>query len=191
MGFRLLRSVIVYIFVLCYSGIFSTAYTDETKEIKPFDLLEIRFFPQSELSREVYVDQDGDIFIDFLGYVKVEGLKPDEAATKLENVLKTAYLRKPTVIVRIKNSGTNAILIIGEVQKPGRVNYHKGMSLMEAISKAGGLTELALFHNIRIVRTIENKEKSIYVDIERMFEDKKETFILKPGDIIVIPQRKF
>lgn len=85
------------------------------------------------------------------------------------------------------------IFIFGEVAKPGPYRLQsKNVSVVEAITMAGGLTRLAASNRTRIVRLENGKERTISVNVEDIIKgDKKSDIQLRSGDIIVIPQSYF
>lgn len=160
--------------------------------ISPHDLLEISIYPQSDLNAEVEVDSNGYIFFAFLGNVEVSGLTADEASDKLAELLEKDYLINPRVIIMVKESKGNVIIVIGEVNKPGTYNYKlTGMTLMEAISEAGGFSGIAWVNGTKIVRAVNGKEESIKARVGNILNGKEKDILLKPGDIIVVPESLF
>ena len=85
------------------------------------------------------------------------------------------------------------IFVFGEVNNPGPYDLtEENFSVVEAISKAGGLTKLAAANRTRIVRVEGGEEFAIEVDVEKIMEgDRSQDQFLKPGDIIVIPEVYF
>ncbi len=85
------------------------------------------------------------------------------------------------------------IFVFGEVNSPGPYDLtEENFSVVEAISKAGGLTKLAAANRTRIVRVEGGEEFAIEVDVEKIMEgDRSQDQFLKPGDIIVIPEVYF
>ena len=84
--------------------------------------------------------------------------------------------------------------IIGQVQKPGSYPYlEKEVTLVEAITKAGGFTPTAARNRTRIVRVEDGVEKIIEVQVDAITESgqKGKDVLLRPGDVIVVPEGFF
>ena len=85
------------------------------------------------------------------------------------------------------------IFVFGEVNNPGPYDLtDQTRSVVEAISKAGGLTKLAAANRTRVVRVEDGEERTIAVNVEKIMEgDRSHDQLLKPGDIIVVPEVYF
>ena len=86
------------------------------------------------------------------------------------------------------------LYIIGQVQKPGSYPYlEKEISLVEALSKAGGFTQIAARNKTRIIRVENGIEKIIHVKVDAITKSGQKTQDVKilPGDIIVVPESFF
>lgn len=94
-------------------------------------------------------------------------------------------LQMPRVI-RVLKQDDKPVKITGQVQKPGKLLYVKGLTLGEAIKKAGGYTNLANLRNVTLTR----EGKVMKLDM-RDPKKKNEDLKLLPGDVIVIGERFF
>jgi len=84
--------------------------------------------------------------------------------------------------------------IIGQVEKPGSYLYKENdITVVEAISMAGGFTRIASRNRTRIIRMEDGVEKIIEVRVDQITDSgkKAQDIIIKPGDIIVIPESIF
>ena len=85
-----------------------------------------------------------------------------------------------------------AVFVQGEVKTPGQVKYSKDMTIMTAISGAGGSTPLASLSRVRVVRGEGAKKQVHRVDVDEIMSDPKaKDFQLQPNDIVIVPQRLF
>ena len=85
----------------------------------------------------------------------------------------------------------NEIFVIGSVGRPGPVKYEDNLSLVQAITLAGGTTPTASTKSIYILRHGEKGEEKIDVRLDRMLENKEKNFSLMPNDMIVVPESFF
>jgi polysaccharide export outer membrane protein len=107
------------------------------------DVLAITVWGQADLSRDYTVDPDGFIPFPLIGRVKAVGSNPKELAAHLTELLGKDYLVNPQVIVSVKEYRSQKVQVLGEAGKPG-VYYLTGpTSVLEILSKAGGLASTA------------------------------------------------
>ncbi|MHC1586923.1 MAG: SLBB domain-containing protein [Candidatus Syntropharchaeia archaeon] len=82
---------------------------------------------------------------------------------------------------------SNEVFILGEVKKPGNYPLKEGMTLIQAITRAGGFTRKAARGRVYIVRD-SNQERRIKVDVDEIVKDRSKDIELQPGDVIVVPE---
>lgn len=117
--------------------------TAEEYTIGAKDVLAISVWGQPDLSREYVVEPDGFVPFPLVGRVKASGLAPKEFAAHLKEALEKDYLVNPQVIVSVKEYLSRRVTVIGEAEKPG-VYYLSGpTTVLDILSKAGGLTKTA------------------------------------------------
>ena len=82
------------------------------------------------------------------------------------------------------------IFVIGEVNKTGAIPMiGRHLSLLEAITKAGGFTRIAAPQRTKIVRSVGGEEKIIMVDLNTVKKgDQSFNIILQPGDVVIVPE---
>src|SRR6267142_6112657 len=111
--------------------------------IGPRDVLGITVWGQADLSRDYGVDPDGFIPFPLIGRVKAAGSTPKELATQLTELLGKDYLVNPQVIVAVKEYLSQKVHVLGDAEKPGLVYLTGPTTLLEVLSKAGGLSKTA------------------------------------------------
>lgn len=87
----------------------------------------------------------------------------------------------------------DAVYVSGEVRAPGAIKYAGDLTVLKAITQAGGLSPLAAGGRVDILRGSAEKKERIRVDIDRMMRspDGNPDMRLQPNDIILVPQRLF
>jgi polysaccharide biosynthesis/export protein len=87
----------------------------------------------------------------------------------------------------------DSVYVNGEVKKPGAVKYAGDLTLLKALTQAGGLTPLAAGSRVDIIRGGPEKKDRIRVDVERIMRSPagNQDVRLQPNDIITVPQRRF
>ena len=89
---------------------------------------------------------------------------------------------------------SDSVYVFGEVQKPGPVMLSgREMTLLEALTEAGGQTKTAALNRTKIIRVVDGEEQTIRVNVESIIKsgEKSKDVLLRPGDIIVVPESYF
>lgn len=162
--------------------------------IGPGDTLKVFVWRNEELSATVPVRPDGKISTPLVEDMVAVGKTPSQLARDMEKVL-SVYVREPKVniIVTIPASAYSLVKVVGQVQKPSALPYREGMRVLDAILAVGGLTQFASGNRSRIVRVENGKETIIHVKVADLVNngDVQQNFLLKPGDVLVVPQSIF
>jgi len=157
----------------------------------PGDVLMVEVFGEKDLSGKFRVSSNGTIDYPFAGTVAVANMTPPEVAALLRKKLGNGFLKDPNVSIFVESYNSKKISVFGQVQKPGTFNYMNNMSIIEAITLAGGLTPLASKNNITITRTEGKNSRRFSIPVEQIGEGKASNYFLKPGDIVFVPERMF
>jgi polysaccharide export outer membrane protein len=155
------------------------------------DTFDVRVFGEADLSATYRVGAEGTITFPLGGVIKVEGLEPQEVAKKIAERLADGILRNPQVSVLVKEQTSKKVYILGQVSKPGTYTYTPSMSVVEAVTLAGGFTPIA-YKNATTITRHENGQKIITrVPVEEISRGKAKNVYLRPGDIISVPEMLF
>jgi polysaccharide export outer membrane protein len=158
----------------------------------PDDLFDVRVYGEKDLSDTFRVASDGTIDYPLIGTVQVDGLTPSEVVKVIETGLREGeFLKNPHVSILVKEYKSKKISVFGQVKKPGTFPYQDGMSVVEAISLAGGFTSMARKNNTTVIRTIDGEKKRFKVPVQEIGQGKTANFTLNTGDIIFVPERIF
>ncbi len=111
--------------------------------IGPRDVLKIIVWGQDDLTREYPVDQDGLVPFPLVGRVKAAGLTVREFASRLTELLEKDYLVNPQVSVSVKEYLSRKVHVLGEAERPGLFYLTGSTTILEILSKAGGLSKMA------------------------------------------------
>lgn len=165
---------------------------DVTEFSTPFSVLKrgdrvnvfLRGIPEPEDISDI-VDENGNIKLGLVGSVNVSGLTTAQAETAIEQAYMDGgfYNRIDVIIV----SQSDNYFVRGEVQRPGRYPLSGDMTLIQAISTAGGYTDYARQSRVNIIRD----GKSHRYNASRIEEQRDPDPAIKPGDIIVVDRRVF
>jgi len=151
------------------------------------DVITVTVLKEPTLSGSLLVRPDGMITMPLLGDVQASGLTPLHLAEGIAARLKK-YIQDPNVSVILTQINSRKVYLIGEIIKAGPVDITPGMTLLEAIACAGGLTQYANSKKMYILRSEEGKHVRIPVRYKDALKgDDTLNLILKPGDTIVVP----
>ena len=152
------------------------------------DVLTITVWREPTLSGSILVRPDGMISLALIGDVQASGLTPlqltDQIAIKLKK-----YIQDPKVSVVVAQIHSKLVFLLGEVGKKGPVEMTPGMTLLEAISAGGGLTDFANTKKMYVLRNEKvGSQTKIAVNYKEALKGNATSNIaLKPGDTIVVP----
>lgn len=155
--------------------------------IGPEDGLEVTVWKEPTLSGKFPVRPDGMISLSLLGDVQAAGLTPMQLSDRITQMLKK-FIQDPSVSVVVSAVNSQRIYIVGEVTHVGPIVMSAGMTPLQAISSAGGLTMFANSKRIYILRNEQGKQQKIPFDYKQALKgDSKQLVPLRPGDTIVVP----
>jgi polysaccharide export outer membrane protein len=160
------------------------AVDSNTYKIGPSDILSIRVWNEEKFSGPVAVHQDGKITLPLLGDIQAGDLTPVQVQDNVTKAL-TKYVVKPLVTVVVQEVGSKKYYLDGEVNHPGEFPLVVPTTILEAISKAGGLQEFANSKKIYVLRG----DKRIPFNYKDVLRGKhmEQNIRLEPGDHIVVP----
>jgi polysaccharide export outer membrane protein len=158
----------------------------------PGDTFEVNVYEEKELSGKYQVADDGMINFPLVGAIKVAGKTPNAIARELQDALRDKQiLRNPSVSLFVLQYASKRVSIVGAVQRPGNIEWMAGMSIVQAISIAGGLTPLADANDTIVTRQEGTNPKRYKVPVRRIAEGRERDFLLTTGDIVFVPERIF
>lgn len=129
-----------------------------------------------------WVHNDGTIFYPYVGKIQVAGKRVTEIRDMITEQL-SDYIEKPQVDVTVAAFRSQRAYVTGEVQKPGTLPISNvPMTLIEAVSKSGGLTESADWTEV----TLKRGDKETTYSLRDLYQhgDTQENIVLKAGDIV-------
>ena len=160
----------------------------------PEDELEITVWKNQELSRITIIRPDGLISMPLIGDIQAAGLTADALSQHIAERLKQYFATPPSVSVSVKAINSYSVYVVGEVAKPGKFQLKAYITVLQAISMAGGFTLYASKNKMQIVRVIENVDhvrQEIHIPVR--YDDLVSgsggsgNVVLHPGDTVVVP----
>jgi polysaccharide export outer membrane protein len=188
------RWTTVFLFSFCLITIFPWGVPSIAQQeppdyvIGPNDILNIHVWREPELTRDVTVTPDGRITFPLIGNIMAQGKTVTELKEIITGKLKN-FVTAPEVTVIVNESRSMKIYVIGQVKTPGPYPLAPDMTVLQALSTAGGFTEWADTKNIMIVRRQGRKDIQLRFNHKKFIsgKDLKQNILLKPNDTIVVP----
>jgi polysaccharide export outer membrane protein len=165
----------------------ASSTSTESYVIGPSDVLTVTVWKETSLSGNLLVRPDGMISMSLLGDVQASGMTPLQLANQIAARLKK-YIQDPNVSVILTQVNSKKVFLLGEVQKRGPVDMTPGMTVLQAIASAGGLSDFANAKKIYILRDEAGNHQKIPVRYkEALMGNSEFDLVLKPSDTIVVP----
>jgi polysaccharide export outer membrane protein len=161
---------------------------DADYRIGPQDLVRIDVWKEPDISRTIPVRPDGKISLPLLNDIQAAGLTAMQLSGEIRDGL-TKYLTNPQVTVSVTEINSRRVYVTGEVLKAGALPLLPNMTVLQALSSAGGFTQFAKLKNIYVLRTEEGKQVKHpfnYKDVVKGNHEEQNIPLL-PGDVIVVP----
>ena len=160
----------------------------------PEDELEITVWKNAELSKILIIRPDGLISMPLIGDIQAAGITADALAQRITERLKQYFATTPAVSVSVKAINSYSVFVLGEVAKPGKYQPKSYITVLQAISTAGGFTPYARKNKLQIMRVTENndhvrREVHIPLRYDDLVAGRGEpgNIVLHSGDTVVVP----
>jgi protein involved in polysaccharide export with SLBB domain len=164
----------------------------ESTTLGPGDVFQMQIVGEKELPQEYQVASDGTVDLPYIHTLKVAGLEPQEVARLVRvRLVADQILSDPSVVVSVKEYKSKSVTVLGQVQKPGAFPLTPGLSLVQAISQAGGLTAIANKDRVNLTRRGKGGSKTVVLSIDAIMEGRSPDIPLQAGDSIYIHERIF
>ncbi len=154
--------------------------------IGPEDSLQVTVWKEPTLSGNFPVRPDGMISLVLVGDLPAAGLTPMALSNDITARLRK-YIQDPVVTVAVLGVNSQRIFMVGEVGKVGPIMLTPGMTPLQAIVSAGGLSQFANSKRIYILRMVAGKQQKIPFNYKQALKGENTGMTLLPGDTIVVP----
>ena len=198
-----LEAVLASFLLLTHTGCAETPSREILEEVSssqrefllgPEDILDIVVWRNQDLSqKEVVVRPDGKITMPLIGEVMASGQTANQLATQISERLKQ-FKESPSVSVSVKEVNSYNVYVLGSVMKPGKYQLKVPTTVLQAITIAGGFNNYAFKNRMQVVRNRLNSdgtqtEMRIPVRYDDLVfgEGEQKNFLLKTGDVVVVP----
>jgi len=167
----------------------STLPASSTYVISPGDVLDISVWKEPEISfRGLPVRPDGKISLPLINDVKASGLTAMQLSALITQKLKK-YIEDPQVTVVVAAVNSQHYYVLGEVLHAGVFPLLPGITVLQALSAAGGFSQFANTKKIYVLRNVNGQQHKMPFNYKDVVEGKnlQENIELKPGDTIIVP----
>ncbi len=160
------------------------------------DIVQVSVWRNPELGITVPVRPDGMISVPLVGDVAAGGHTPQEVAKDIQDKL-AAFVRDPQVAVILTDLRSHEYLsrvrVTGAVRQPVSLPYRPGMTVLDAVLAAGGVTEFAAPDRSDLHRRNAEETRTYAVRLDRILNrgDLSTNYTVSPGDVITVPERTF
>ncbi len=163
--------------------------------IGPGDVLQVFVWRNPELTSTVPVRPDGKISTPLVEDMVAVGKTPAQLARDVETRL-GEYVRSPQVSIIVSNAvGTySQVTVVGQVKAPKSLPFREGMTLLDVVMQAGGLTDFAAGNRAKLIRKdAKGKDQQMKVHLDDLLKKGKltENVLVKPGDVLLVPESRF
>ncbi len=191
-----MRVITAFLFMLCASLVISA---QAAYRLQPGDTIQVSVWQEPKLDRQLVVAPDGMVAMPLVGHVSAGGRSARQLEKAIKARLQTQYQSELDVTVSLVAQPPDnqdeeiepTIFVMGEVNKPGEFVVKKRITLLQALAMGGGLTAFAAQRRIQVHRKVDGEDTFFQFDY-RSFEhgeDVAGNIALRPGDVIVVPER--
>ncbi len=164
----------------------------QSTTLGPGDVFTLEVVGEKDLPREFQVASDGTVDFPYVHRLEVEGLEPQEVARAVrESLIEKRILTDPSVIVSVKEYNSKRVTVLGEVKKPGSFPLTTGMTLVQAISNAGGLSAIANGDRVNLTRKAKGSTTTVVLSFDSITSGRSPDIPLQAGDQIFVNERVF
>ena len=152
------------------------------------DMLDISVWREPDFSRTVPVRPDGKISLPLLNDMQAAGLTPSQLAEELTKSL-NKFVTNPQVTIIVTQINSQRFYVLGEATRPGAYTLIPDMTILQALSNAGGFTTYANAKKIYLLRQENGKQQKLSFNYKDVISGKRteQNIALKNGDTIVVP----
>lgn len=164
----------------------------EKTAVGPGDIFTLQIVGEKDLPLEFQVASDGTATVPFLQKIDIAGLEPQDIARMVrEQLIAKKFLVDPVVIVQVREYHSRTVILLGQVAKPGSFPLTPGLTLMQAISLAGGLSAIADDDKVTLTRKLGKGTKTVRVSVDAITDGRAQDIVLQAGDRVYVYERLF
>ena len=126
--------------------------------LQPLDLIQIKIFQEPTMDREVRISREKTVTLPLIGRISVASKSISEVEALLRDLYDRDYLVNPQINVIVLEYSRRTVKVLGMVANPGEIDFprEEGLTLIDAISRAGGFTRLAEKRKVKLTRKLDS-----------------------------------
>ncbi len=156
------------------------------------DVIVVEIVGEKDLPREYQVASDGTVDLPYIHRVEVAGLEPQQVQEVIRRrLIAERVLTDPSVVVRVSAYNSKRVTVLGEVQDSGSFPFEPGLTLVQAISLAGGLNAIADADRIKLTRKTDDGSITVVISVRAIMDGRSPDIPLQSGDQIYVENRAF
>jgi polysaccharide export outer membrane protein len=165
-----------------------TTQNDASYVIGPEDVLSVNVWKEPDVSGTVPVRPDGKISLPLLNDVQAAGMTPMQLMNEVSEKLKK-FISDPRVTVTVTTINSRKVYVLGEVARPGAVPLAPEMTVLQALTSAGGPTPYAKSSKMYVLRKQNGTQTKLAFNYKDVVKGRNtdQDVTLKPGDTVVVP----
>lgn len=159
--------------------------------LQPTDLILVQVFREPDLRQEARITLENTVTLPLIGTISIGGKTVLQAQLMIRDLYQRDFLVNPQVTLIVVDYVKRLVNVIGQVNQPGPVPFpqEKGITLMEAITRAGGFSRLARKNQVRVTRVLPSGKSEVHIfDAEKIMSGKAANPQLEVGDIVVVEE---
>ncbi len=163
--------------------------------LQPQDVLRVHVFQEDEINKGgmVSISQESTVNLPLIQSVSLKGLTVRQAEEKIRALYNKDYLVDPQVTVFVEKYAERSVNVVGAVNNAGRIPFpqERGLSILSALSLAGGHSRLANLKAVKLTRINPDGEpKTMSIDVDAIMKGgERENIMLQPDDLVFVPER--
>jgi polysaccharide export outer membrane protein len=156
----------------------------------PGDRISIKVWRHEEMDMEVTIAPDGGITYPLVGRLQVAGMSYPTLVAALEAGL-TPYYNDVSVAVNVEEVSNQKVFVLGEVRSPAVLQVQNDLSILEALTRTGGIDPDARTDNVLLIRGGLDQPELYTVNVKAIYAegDLSQLVYLQRGDIVVVPTK--
>jgi polysaccharide export outer membrane protein len=163
--------------------------------LRPADVLQVKIYKEEDLTREVSVSQEYTVSLPLIGNVAVKNRSVRQIEEMIRQLYERDFLVNPQVTLIVLKYAERAVNVIGSVNSPQAVPFppERGLSLLEAVARAGGFSRLADRSKVKIIRADEKGVSTTFtINADKLMESRSSNlWALRVDDVIQVEERIF
>lgn len=156
------------------------------------DVIRVQVFQEPDLDREIRISQEGEVSLPLIGKIPAQGRTLSQIEQTVRDLYDRDYLVNPQVNVVVIKYQVRSVNVLGSVNSPQSVEYppEQDLTLIDAISRAGGFNRLADRKRVRLTRTFpDGRVENFTINADELMSGaSNKSWVLLRDDVVFVPE---